>query len=232
MQNRPDPGYSTLVHLFEKAQKQDPAAREQLRDRFDHWAAEMWNGRQARQELGELAYRISSKQAAKKLGRGGRFDDLANDPGSVASLHWQKFQNFSDEIDRGTNKTIDDFIARINKLTECVLLDMVAEKNKLGNQAGALFDGVAESPDPIPEEDLGRVRENYLDALRQARQSLPCRLFLVVVLHLICGKPKTDIAEILGTTAHYVGLDLDHAKRLLDQVAEPNTEWGWDLPLV
>ena len=217
--------FQTLIGLFERTQRRDQAARSELRGWFDGCVELMLEGREARRQLGMLAYLMAEKQAAKNLAPGGKFDDLPNDPKSVASRHWERFQPFCEDIERGEAKTVDDFVIRVNALTRYVLLDMTDELHKTRDHERP-FDDESQVADVLgeegPEDDSPESLEQKRALLRQIFQILPPHLFLVVVLNGFCRMKLKEIADILGKTTYYVKKDLDEASLLIERHLPPN----------
>ena len=207
-----------LIDLFELTRRGDQAAREELKGWFDGCVQSMLDGREGRRQIGMLAYLMAQKQASRKLAQGGRFDDLQNDPDSVASLHWQRFQPFCEDIERGEPKTVDEFVIRVNALTRYVLLDITKKTNKTRDQESP-FDDESQVADPLDDEGSEAESLESIEQkralLRQIFQVLPSHLFLVVVLNGFCGMKLSEIADILGKTPYYVKEDLKKASFLI-----------------
>jgi hypothetical protein len=209
----------TLVDLFEKTSRGDQSARVLLKDWFDARSATMRRGKEARQEMGTLTYLVAELQATRKLAPRGKYNDLSNDPASVASRHWQRFQAFCEDVEKGQAKTVDDFVIRVNALTEYVCLDLVIEKKadaatNLG-AIGEVPDGVdlLEQEDDGAEADYPEWLEEKRVLLRRIFHVLPPRLFIVLILKEYCHFKWTQMAEILGTTTHYVRRDYTEATK-------------------
>ena len=220
MHGRHEPDYDALVTLFERTSRHDPGSREELQAWYDERAAAMRRGRQARAELGLLAYLASDRQAGRNLGRGGQFDDLPNERGSVSSRGWIRFQRFTDRIDRGEQKTVDDFVCRVNRLTRAVLLDMARERRRRARDGRHLQPGDDVVRLDLPTPDPRLEHEEYLTTMCRLRQVLPPHLFFLVVLHYYYKKPQDEIADLFSSTAYYINLDLKRAKAILDGLGD------------
>ena len=220
MQHLPEPDYAHLIQLFERTRRRDPVARAELEGWFKAQTAAMWAGREARHHVGMLAYYVAERQAHRSLAQGGKFDDLPNESRSVAALHYERFQPFCEEVDRGVDKTVDQFVKWVHDLTDHVMHDLVKVMHRHEHEPipiEPLDDD--DDAEPVPGGFVGL--DEQIEGLQQAYQILPPRLFLLKVLKRSCGLKTTRIAKILDTTTYHVKMDLQRAQDLLDGLDDP-----------
>ena len=206
------PGFEALIDLYEQTRRNDPEAKSILKDWFDARTAAMRRGKEAREELGTLAYFMAEKEAERKLGPKGKYNDLQNDPSSIASRHWQRFQPFFEDIEKGKSKSVHEFVGWVGQLTEFVFRDVLRERSAAAEPPVAI-DGAAEpvevAEDDGTTDDYPRWLEEKRGHLRQVFEVLKPRQFIVLILKEYCDFTWTSIAEILGTTVHYVEKDYE-----------------------
>jgi hypothetical protein len=203
----PRPDFAKLMLWFKNARKGDESARENLKAWFESRRDAMRAGSLARDEMSLLAYFIAESDGERKLGRNGSFGDLPNSPGSVAAEQFKRFQPFVKEIEQGFNKTVEDFMARVNAEIKYVLLDMVKIKNKQGERTQPFVDGVHDEQ-RVDEEaastvDYSEWLEQQRALLRRVSLVLPPQLFTVVILKDYCDFGWAQVGQIIGETEHF-----------------------------
>jgi hypothetical protein len=213
----PPPTTRQLVALFELTQDGDPEARCRLEAWFRECSATMRGVREARRDMGEVAYLAAEAKAERDLKR---FHGITRDKESVASRVYLRAQPFLDEVDNGVPKTVDDFIGLVSSLERFILLDLAKLRDKQqAHEEPMIEDNLEDEPvEPAltAEGQLRKFKEDH-DQLRHIYRVVPADLFILVLLVGYCDLKLARVADMIDSTAHLVKQDLLRAARMIGE---------------
>jgi DNA-directed RNA polymerase specialized sigma24 family protein len=206
------PDLAHLIDLFERTRGQDPVARSELSQWFQKARTAMAGGVQARHQLESLAYRVSEQDAARQMRPGGAFPRLHHDPGSVAYRHRQRLLPFLEALQRGEEKTVEQFVGAVSGLTRYVLLDMQQEDDAEPLRPVATDLAQADLAQ-APDEEMSR--EEQLTLLADIYHRLSQEQFIVLLLVRYAGMTYANVARLMGMQEHNVAYRLEEIARVV-----------------
>ena len=200
----PPPNVQRLFELYEKMLNGDEEARARLADWFETSCLAMKRGPLARKEMETLSSMIAAKRAERSLGPRGRFRDLQHDPWSVVAIHFQRFQNFIDDIEEGQKKVVEQYFSWVEKLTEFVLLDLVKKAKTAPDQQPL--------GDEIPQPTIDQAPHEQKKAkFAKISKILDPGLFSLLILKHYGEFTTKELAEILERSPEEVENDIRRA---------------------
>lgn len=212
-----EPTLQQLIDHFQRARQRDAEARTNLDQWFQRIQAALAAGYRARQELESLAYCVSEQDAAKQLRRGGAFQRLQHDAGSVAYRHRERLRPFFEALERGEARTVEQFIDWISKLTGFVLLDMQNE-DKREQQERASGDPADIEPEAPTDRELSVDEQRAL--LADLYQRLEQEQFIVLLLVHYARLTQASAGKIMGMEEHNVRHRLRQIAAVIGQMRE------------
>jgi DNA-directed RNA polymerase specialized sigma24 family protein len=216
MSDSQQPSLQALIDLFERMRQRDATARSELSQWFQHVRSAIVEGVQARHQLESLAYRISEQDAARQIRPGGSFPRLRHDPGSVAFRHNQRLGPFLEALQRGEDKTVDQFVSAVSVLTPYVLLDM--QKEDAADPVQSPAEDLAQN-DAGPAADQEMSREEQLALLGEIYGRLTQEQFIILLLVRYAGMTYANVARLMGMEEHNVRFRLEQIARVVAQMS-------------
>lgn len=215
----PEPTLHHLIDHFQRARQRDAEARASLDRWFQGVQTTLAAGHRARQQLESLAYCVSEQDAARQLRRGGAFQRLQHDAGSVAYRHRERLRPFVEALERGEARTVDQFVDWVSKLTGFVLLDMQNE-DKREQQERASGDPADIEPEPPTDRELSVDEQRAL--LADLYQRLEQEQFIVLLLVHYARLTQASAGKIMGMEEHNVRHRLRQIAEVIGQMRDEN----------
>ncbi len=208
------PSLPRLIELFERTRRRDPDARAELDEWFQHMRQAVIAGVGARQQLESLAYRVSEQDAARQIRPGGDFPRLRHDPGSVAYRHRQRFVPFLEALQRGEERTVEQFVSAVSGLTRYVLLDMQSEDDADPMQSAT--DDLAQiDPGPADQE---MSRDEQLALLADVYHRLTQEQLIILLLVRYAEMSQVSVARLMGMEEHHIAYRLREIARVVAEM--------------
>jgi DNA-directed RNA polymerase specialized sigma24 family protein len=210
------PSLPRLMELFERTRRHDTDARAELDEWFQNVRRTVIAGVEARQQLESLAYCVSEQDAARQIRPGGAFPRLRHDPGSVAYRHRQRFVPFLEALQRGEERTIEQFVSAVSGLTRFVLLDMQSEDDAEPVQSAT--EDLAQS-DTVPA-DQEMSRDEQLALLADVYHRLTQEQLIILLLVRYTGMSQASVARLMGMKEHHVAYRLQQIARVVAEMQD------------
>ncbi len=214
-----EPTLQQLIDCFQRTRQRDAEARANLDRWFQRVQAALGTSFKARQQLESLAYCVSEHDAARQLRRGGAFQRLQHDAGSVAYRHRERLRPFLEALERGEARTVDQFVDWVSALTGYVLLDMQNE-DKREQQARASGDVADIDPEPQTDRELSLDEQRTL--LADLYQRLDQEQFIVLLLVRYARLTQASAGKIMGMEEHNVRHRLRQIAEVIGQMRDEN----------
>jgi DNA-directed RNA polymerase specialized sigma24 family protein len=214
-----EPTLHQLIDHFQRARQRDAEARESLDRWFQRIQATLSTGYRARQQLESLAYCVSEQDAARQLRRGGAFQRLQHDAGSVAYRHRERLRPFFEALERGEARTVEQFVDWVSKLTGYVLLDMQNEDER-ERQERASGDPADIEPEAPTDRELSVDEQRAL--LADLYQRLDQEQFIVLLLVHYARLTQASAGKIMGMEEHNVRHRLRQIAKKIGEMRDEN----------
>jgi DNA-directed RNA polymerase specialized sigma24 family protein len=215
-----------LYPLVEKAFEKDAGSVERLDAWFLRVRNALMHSARLRRDLESLATLITIRIAGKKLDR--KYQDLMNDPASVASRLWEKrLHSFVEGLEDGNFDKYLQFVRWIDTATENTLKDLVeqpksdelVENGVVDLDQKVVVQPTLETEDELKEREGAEQRhaEHVMEAIRSLFESLEGHHehMVIIILNRLGGLSLKRIGEILLMSEGTVQNRLKEAAKII-----------------